>query len=386
MKPALNILLLAALLAACSTSPSPTPAGEPRTAVFAEVEYDVEARSTEADDYAPASPGQQLLVGGQARSGEEGRARLDLQPDATIVRLGPNTEFTLTGLETAPQTLWTHFNLAAGQLWIILTAGELEVETDAGTAGVRGSFLGVFYDPVVRFMTATCLEGGCYLYNDAGRTDLSGGEASDIPAPDLPPSPSRPITAKEYQTWLKYNPEAAELPSPIPAGPPDLGQASVVEPGNPWPAAPFTITYPDRQDDTTNCDGGGLLADPAADIESFTVFDGGGEVLVIDISLYSLLPEDIYDLLVSITFADWQGMAYAGTITSQGAVLTFEDGSPVYPADLLASWQLDDGRGLIRLTFTRPDQAITHLFVGVTHHQISGPNVCDNLETSIPGP
>lgn len=218
-------LMLIILLAACgpsvqqtATAPAPTPTApeEGRTAEFQEVENDVQARASEDDSYTPAGVGQEMQIGGQARSGEEGRARLDLQPDATIVRLGPNSQFTLSELGQEPQNPLTRLYLAAGQLWIILTGGELEVETEVGIAGVRGSLMGVSYDPETKIMTVTCLEGNCYLRNDAGRTDLTDNEASGILGPDQAPTPARSLTPCELEAWLTYNPEVPDLLEGLP--------------------------------------------------------------------------------------------------------------------------------------------------------------------------
>ena len=114
--PALTLLLfLISCATAEATPPAATEAGAPladstpvpaspsdsggattasRTAVFSSTENLVEARASESESYAPATPGQTIAVGGQVRTGEDGRARLDLLPDGTIVRLAPNSAFT----------------------------------------------------------------------------------------------------------------------------------------------------------------------------------------------------------------------------------------------------------------------------------------------------
>jgi len=213
-KAILSILLPGILLASCAApapATTPAPAAVARTASFVTVENDVRVREMETADFAPAQVGLVLQVGGQARTGEPGRARLDLAPDGTIVRVGPTSEFTLTEISDDVQLPFTRLKLAAGQLWIILNGGELNVETDVGIASVRGSFMDVFYDPVMQSMTATCLEGTCCLANDLGKTNLTDGHASDIPGPGMPPSPARDMTGSEYRGWLDNNPEASSL-------------------------------------------------------------------------------------------------------------------------------------------------------------------------------
>lgn len=203
----LSVLLPALLLAACQPALASTPTAEPRTAVFAEIENEVQARLTSNDQYAAAAVGQAIPVGGQARSGEDSRARLDLLPEATIVRLGPTTEFTLTELRADEGNPNTRMRLLGGQLWIILRGGALEVETDLGTAAVRGSMMSVLFDAAAGFMKVTCLEGHCSLANDAGSTDLTEGQASEIRAPGEPPTPPRPMNDEEYIEWKKNVPE-----------------------------------------------------------------------------------------------------------------------------------------------------------------------------------
>jgi hypothetical protein len=204
-------LLMVLLFSACQPGATPTPEAEARTAVIAEIDNEVQARPTEADEYASAAVGQSLQIGGQARSGEAGRARLDLMPEATVVRLGPSTEFTLTGLHTEADSPSTRLKLLAGEVWIILNGGTLEVETDLGIASVRGSLMSVLYDPAAGLMKATCLEGICDLSNDSGSTDLTDGQASEITAPGEPPSPARPMSPCEYGGWQENSPEAAGI-------------------------------------------------------------------------------------------------------------------------------------------------------------------------------
>lgn len=211
------ILLVTIPLVACQPqadlTPEPATTGaeeSPRSATISEIDNDVQTRQSASLDYAPASTGQILPVGGQARSGEASRGRIDLLPEATIVRLGPNSEFTLTDLDADLDAPFTRLELLFGQVWVILNGGELEVETDVGTASVRGSLLGVLFDPLQQIMTATCLEGTCKLENEAGRTDLGNMQAADIMAPGKAPSPARDLTPDEFMQWLDNNPEAAE--------------------------------------------------------------------------------------------------------------------------------------------------------------------------------
>ena len=191
-----------------TVSPVPTPS---RTAAISLIENLVESRHSDAVDFSPASDGQFLPVGGQARTGEEGRARLDLAPDGTIIRLAPNTFFTLTKLEDEADNPFTLLELFFGKIYIILSGGELQVQTPSGVAAVRGSMLGVSYDPETKTMTATCLEGHCSLRNDKGVVDLVAGQAADIRDGVLSHGP-RDITDQELFDWLEFAPELNNFP------------------------------------------------------------------------------------------------------------------------------------------------------------------------------
>ena len=195
-------LLMITMLSSACGSASPSSSVVARTAEFDLVENDVQAREDESNDYSPASVGQVLYTRGQARTGEESRAKLDILPEESIVRLGPNTSFTLSELADQADDFFTRLEMDSGQLWIVLNGGELEVETSVGTASVRGSLMGVSYDPDLHVMTATCMEGECSLANLLGTTAFTAGQAADIPGLDLAPSVARPMTQQEYELWL----------------------------------------------------------------------------------------------------------------------------------------------------------------------------------------
>jgi len=196
-------------------APEIEPTPEPkRSAEFTELEDDVQARASETDEYTQADVGLSLVIGGQARTGEPGRARLDLLPDKSIVRVGPSSRFTLVELDQELTDPVSRFKLFSGQIWIILSGGSLEIETPNGVAGVRGSMLGVNFDPAKMSMSATCLEGMCKLSNTAGSADLTAGEAADILVPDEAPTEARPFTTNETLGWLWNVPESTPLLDP----------------------------------------------------------------------------------------------------------------------------------------------------------------------------
>lgn len=197
-----------------SETAAPTPTSD-RSAAFTLVENTVESRPAETDAYAPAAVGVSFPIGGQARTGEDGRARLDLSPDGTIIRVVPNTIFTLPALEKKDDAPLTKFKLFIGQIFIILSGGELEVETPSGVATVRGSMMGVSYNPDDGTMTVTCLEGHCNLRNESDSLDLTAGQAADIRAGILSREP-RQITDKELGDWFEFTPELEGLRDRLP--------------------------------------------------------------------------------------------------------------------------------------------------------------------------
>lgn len=210
MKKLATIILLCAFLTACAGKPA---ANASRQATFSFVLNDVQTRADAGADLQPAAPGDQLQVGGQAQSGETGRASLDLEPEDTVVRIGPNTLFTLEALETEDGAPLSRLQLLFGQLWIVLAGGSLEVETPYGLAAVRGSYMSVAFDKA-QGMVVTCLEGHCSLANEAGTVELTDGQTSSIPQAEEPPSPPQQMEDEDYIEWKQVSPEAVELLNP----------------------------------------------------------------------------------------------------------------------------------------------------------------------------
>ncbi|MEW5940805.1 MAG: FecR family protein, partial [Chloroflexota bacterium] len=157
----------------------------------------------------------QLQVGGEARTNETGKARLDLLPDGTILRLPPNSSFKLTELQGDQSSPFTRLGLFFGKIFIILSGGELEVETPSGVAAVRGSMMSVYYDPETGNLTATCLEGHCSLRNDKGVIELAEGQAADIRDGVLSNAP-RALTDAELLDWLNFVPETDRVLDRLP--------------------------------------------------------------------------------------------------------------------------------------------------------------------------
>lgn len=189
---------------------SPAATRAPRMASFVEITNAVEARRSQSESFAPASLGQILPVGGEARTGERGRARLDLLPEQTIVRLAPNSAFTLAALEENENGPSSKIQLAFGKIWILLNGGSLNVETPSGVASVRGSLLSVAFDPQAKRITVTCREGHCALEDEDETLELTEGEAADSVDGDMDDEP-REMTEEEQQEWEEEAPESEEF-------------------------------------------------------------------------------------------------------------------------------------------------------------------------------
>lgn len=244
----ITIVLLFVILTACGSSPSnafePTEASilenstklqdqeetPPRTlkngreAVFTEIVGEVELRLSTEADFAVAIIEDVLDEGGQAQTGLDGKARLDLLPEGTVVRLSNETLFTLTKITPDLSNPTTKIKLFFGELWVILNGGDLEIDTPSGIASVRGSLMSVGYNSETGQTQITCLEGHCVLSNDFGEVELEGGQAANIFS-GHGPSDARPMTPHEIERWREEAPEAHDvldnLPAHSPGGLPD---------------------------------------------------------------------------------------------------------------------------------------------------------------------
>ncbi len=233
------LIVLTLILSACAPKPPmpPPPPSEnlsSREATFGEVENSVEVHPNAGDEAENAQVGTMLYVGGSAQSGEDARARIDLLPEQTVIRLAPNSYFTLEELSDDPQSPFTKLNLLSGEIWIILFGGELETETSYGTASVRGSMMSVSFDPEGAGMLLTCLEGHCALENDAGKIELTEGLSASITENGKAPSEATPISEEKVEEWKQANPEIDPWlqgtpiapPEPPPPPPPPEGENS----------------------------------------------------------------------------------------------------------------------------------------------------------------
>jgi len=228
------------------TTPQPSSTALP-DAYLSEVSGEVAARPGESADFQPASPPQSLWVGTQIRTGEQGRARLDLT-SGTILRLSPRTLFTLRENRPAETGLLTRAQLLLGEVFILLTGGgSVEVETDSGNAAVRGSYMLVSIPPEGG-LRVQCLEGSCSLSTSFTSLELTGGQGVQVPSwsgqGEPPALQIFRLTEEDVRYWLENNPEVESiLPvinatltalPPLPSGTSILPTQIPVFPTQPW--------------------------------------------------------------------------------------------------------------------------------------------------------
>lgn len=230
-----TLLLLTLLLGAC-TSTSSTPemnatessavestatenndqAETSREAVLSEIENDVTAKIESSNEFLSASVGMVIPVGGTIQTGADSRAKLNLTPENTIVRVGPNSSFILSSMDDESGEPKTTLQLLFGKIFILLNGGSLEVETPSGVASVRGSLLSVQYDPETNRVRASCLEGECALENVSGEeVEMTEGESVFIDEEGLL-SDVTEINQDEIEEWLEEISELDEFMDELP--------------------------------------------------------------------------------------------------------------------------------------------------------------------------
>ncbi len=269
---------------ASEAAPTSSPAAE-RFVQATEIEGQAWLEETQTSPAVPVQSGERLPLQGTLETGGSSRARLDILPDGTVIRLGENTRLQLDKL--AAQEPVSRFRLWLGKVWIILRGGQLEVETSSGVASVRGSMLGVTFDPQSGQMRVTCLEGHCMLANQAGQVSLIAGQASTITRPDAPPSPPEDMLPKERQEWRDAAPEAGPLLPPTP---------NAATPSSEDDASPLSLTM------YNGCSNDAWPPPPVTGPWSLTLTGTDGSVysytLAVEETLTVYLPADSYQLAV----------------------------------------------------------------------------------------
>ena len=231
-----TLLLLSIGLGACASEPSAPqsdstesaapaestltensdPVAAAREAVVSEFENEVVVRAASEGEFVPAESGFVIQTGGALQTGADGRARLDLKPEGTIVRVAPNSAFTLPQITEVDGEPKTTLSLFFGKIFVLLNGGSLDVETPSGVASVRGSLLSVSIDPSTNRLQAVCLEGHCALENENGDTqELEEGQSAYVDE-NGELFELEGIDQDEIQNWLDEAPELGEFLEELP--------------------------------------------------------------------------------------------------------------------------------------------------------------------------
>jgi hypothetical protein len=197
-----------------TVDPTPQPSGA-RTATIREIVNQVLSRITETHSESSATVGQVIRVGGTVQTLADGKARVDLS-EGTIVRLAPQTIFTVTQLNQDSSNPLTRLRLLAGKIWVILNGGTLDVDTPVGAASVRGSLMSVAYNPSLGIAIITCLEGTCAVTVNGVTIVLHDHQQTNTGNMII-----IKISDKELLDWSANNPESNRF-MPPPSGLNDL--------------------------------------------------------------------------------------------------------------------------------------------------------------------
>jgi hypothetical protein len=214
------IICLSLLLSACGAVKSSTPSNGNATidlsARLSQLQGTVQVKNPDQADFSSAMEGTRLQVLGQVRSGAESGARLEFST-GTIVRVAPNTQFTLQSNAPKDNGLVTRLVVSAGQVWVILHGGLMEVETPSGVATVHGSYMSVSVDPLSEDVSVTCLEGWCKAENPTAVMEMVAGQGASLyhwnSAGNTPPPPPKLhyLSQDEVDQFVKNNPEAEQI-------------------------------------------------------------------------------------------------------------------------------------------------------------------------------
>jgi hypothetical protein len=186
------------------------PAGP--SAVLSDLSGQVEVQQTADRSFVSAVAGMEVFLNGQVQTGPDGRVRLDFA-DGTIVRISPNSLFTLVAIEEENDGTFKQLYMQSGQMWVVLNGGSLQVDTPSGVASVRGSYMMVERDPETSNLVTTCLEGTCTLEVDGGEIVLGAGEKATFSGEGIEPGV---MSQEEIQEWLDTTPEATLVLDQVP--------------------------------------------------------------------------------------------------------------------------------------------------------------------------
>jgi hypothetical protein len=153
--------------------------------------------------------GEGLGEGDQVLTQADGRARLDLT-DGTRIWVGPLSLMAIEDSSAVNGGTYTRLSLGAGQLWIILNGGRMDVTTPTGLASVEGSYLHVWVKKDTNETMITCLEGLCALSNQSGVVSITSGQSATISSNTAIPVVGT-MSQQDMMNWMAVAPEASGM-------------------------------------------------------------------------------------------------------------------------------------------------------------------------------
>jgi len=178
-------------------------------AALSEIVGVVDVRNSPQEQFNQVNNGFVLQSTMQLQTKGDSKVRLDLST-GSIVRLGPSTIFSLASEQTGAQGGLSQIGLQAGRVWIILKGGSLDVNTPAGLASVRGSYMSVWVEPKTNRITVCCLEGKCGFTDKAGDVDMTSGQKIVSSNTNAVP-PVQKMDQVDIQSWLDNSPESVAI-------------------------------------------------------------------------------------------------------------------------------------------------------------------------------
>jgi hypothetical protein len=149
---------------------------EPRTARVSEIQNIVQARPAASAEFAGISNGHVVRSGGQVRTQDQARARLEFN-DGSIVRMAPNALLTIEDITEGANAL-SRLQLSVGKVWLSLLGRTTQIRTPVGVASGRDSFATIDFSTDTG--TFKCLQGTCQLKNDTVDVTLNNLEGAAL--------------------------------------------------------------------------------------------------------------------------------------------------------------------------------------------------------------
>ena len=156
-----------------------------------------------------------LSLDGTVRSGAALRFAL---LDGSEFAIAEETVFTLVESRFEGEDAFTRVELQSGGMWVNLKRGGMQVMTDAGSATVSGSMLGVFVSSDGNRLEVTCLEGAVTMISPQGESIVvPPGHRAQVMSAQGAPSQTNAMGAEDTLAWAINMPQAiAVMPRVVP--------------------------------------------------------------------------------------------------------------------------------------------------------------------------